>query len=81
MGAWDEVGGEWVVMVGPAAETAPVGLPDAAARLVLALRAEGIGPRRVRDLVAEAFDLPRREVYAAALAAPGPLSASPGADG
>jgi 16S rRNA (cytidine1402-2'-O)-methyltransferase len=81
VGEWDEIGGEWVVMVGPAPDEAPAGLPAAALRLVTALRAEGVGPRRVRDLVAEAFDLPRREVYAAALEAPGPVSASPGAGG
>ena len=72
LAARERVLGEVTLVVGGAS-----GPPDEAARwsradaLIAGLLAEGLSGRRVRDLVAEALDLSRKEVYARVLAAGG----------
>jgi 16S rRNA (cytidine1402-2'-O)-methyltransferase len=59
--------GEVTLLVAPA-EAAPTEVPEAARRVAVRLLAEGMAPRQVRDLIAEAFDLPRRAAYDLVLA-------------
>ena len=59
----EEVRGELVILLGPDCVEETVTLPPQALNLAVQLLREGISPKRVAQLVAEAFDLRRNQVY------------------